>query len=92
MNRCLVLLSLLLTLSWPVFAQARRGIGPSELSSAILDCRIDAGPWQDAFKDNPQAAGFRYYFVSHGLRAVVAEGRAGPPFQAYLSHVLSKAN
>ena len=92
MNRCLVLLSLLLTLSWPVFAQARRGIGPSELSSAILDCRIDAGPWQDAFKDNPQAAGFRYYFVSHGLRAVVAEGRAGPPIQAYLGHVLSKAN
>jgi hypothetical protein len=64
----------------------------AKLRSEILNCRLTTGPWKGAFKDNRDAAGFRYYFVSNGLRAVVKEALFFPAIEAYLDHCLARAN
>jgi len=58
------------------------------LRNEILGCRIVNGPWRRAFKDNQAAKGFRYYFVSSGLRAIVDDSSASSSIEGYLNHCL----
>lgn len=79
-----------------IAAQPRRE--NMDLRSTILDLRLTPGrdtfneKWNGAFKDSPRALGFRYYFVSDGLRSLATDQTAAPAIEAYLNHCLARAD
>ena len=88
MNRT-VLAALLVLIS---AAPAKLESQALNLRDEILSYRITAGPWRNAFRENREAAGFRYYFVSSGLRAVVLEPTATTAVEAYLDLCIEKSD
>ena len=62
------------------------------IQKTILALQIQAGPWTGSLKDHPDAAGFRHYFVSDGLRSVASDPAAADVVEAYLGFCLKQAD